>query len=641
MFAGRIVRTAGLAAAALVLGLAAVVSPPSSASAAPEAAAPAEVKDWTGRDPEAEKSAGAQVYRETCASCHDAGVGRAPQRFVLQDMTPEAIHQALTTGAMRPQGMALTAEQKVAVAEYIPGRKLGATNAAASLKMCEGARARFDLGEPPVFSGWGLDAASTHAIPAATSGLTAQNAPRLKLKWAFGFPASQRARSQPALAGGAVLVGNHNGTVYALDRESGCARWAFAAQAEVRTGIVVSPWRGGDARARPLVYFGDIAGNAYAVSLLTGRLAWKVKSDPHPATILTGTPTLHGGTLYVPVSSTEEAFATSPAYACCNFRGSILALDARTGRQKWRTWLVGPARVTGPARSGLDKLGPSGVAVWNSPAVDVKRGQLIFATGDNYSLPATELSDAIVALDLRTGRIKWHYQATAGDAWNVACYTKTSDSCPDEAAPDFDFGAGVVLAPGKDGKDYVLAGQKSGAVYALDPATGKLAWQKRVGHGSAGGGVHFGMAADAGVLFVPMSDRFAMDKDPFPLRPGLFALDVATGDFVWEAPDTDTKCDGSPQCLAGYGGSVTVTGGAVLIGSDTGFLRIYDAGTGKVVWQDQTARDFATVNGIAAKGGSISGGVAPLAYMGTVIVPSGYGFASKLPGNVLLVYGVE
>ena len=639
MFAARLIRAAGLAIAALTLALTASLAPP--ASAAPEAAAPAEVKDWTGRDPAAEKSAGAQVYRETCASCHDAGIGRAPQRFVLQDMTPEAIHQALTTGAMRPQGTALSAEQKVAVAEYLPGRKLGASNAAASLKMCEGTRARFDLGEPPAFTGWGLDNASTHAIPAASSGLTLQNAPRLKLKWAFGFPGSQRARSQPALAGGAILVGNHNGAVYALDRETGCVRWAFAAAAEVRTGIVVSPWRGGDARARPLVYFGDVAGTAYAVELLTGRLAWKVKSDPHPATILTGTPTLHGGTLFVPVSSTEEAFATSPAYACCNFRGSILALDARTGRRKWRTWLVDAPAVQGKSRDGLDKLGPSGVAVWNSPAVDARRGHLIFATGDNYSLPATGLSDAIVALDLKTGRIKWRYQATANDAWNVACYTKTSDSCPDEAAPDFDFGAGVVLAVGKDGKDYVLAGQKSGAVYALDPATGRLAWQKRVGHGSASGGVHFGMAADAGRLFVPVSDRFAMDKDPFPLRPGLFALDVATGDYVWEAPDTATRCDGSPQCLAGYGGSVTVTGGAVLIGSDTGYLRIHDAADGRIVWQDNTARDFATLNGIAAKGGSISGGVAPIAWKGSVIVPSGYGFASKLPGNVLLVYGVE
>ena len=638
MMNNRMARHAAISA--LLIALALLVLPMTALQAAAPVA-PTEIQDWTGREPAAEKSAGAQVYRETCASCHDAGVGRAPQRLVIQDMTPDAIHNALTRGTMRVQGEALSAEQRLAVAEYITGRKLGSSNAAANLKMCSGTSASFDMAEPPALAGWGLDAASTHAIPAEVSGLTSANAPRLKLKWAFGFPNSQRARSQPALAAGAILVGNHNGTVYALDRATGCVRWTYAAAAEVRTGIVVSPWRAGDRAARPLVYFGDVAGRVHAVSLLDGRLVWKRKADLHPAAVITGTPTLHAGTLYIPVSSLEEAFATSPAYACCNFRGSILAVDARSGRPKWRTWLVDAPRVTGPSKSGLDKLGPSGVAVWNSPAIDVKRGQLLFATGDNYSLPATELSDSVVALDLRSGRIKWHYQATAGDAWNVACVYKTSDSCPDEAAPDFDFGAGVVLASGSDGKEYVLAGQKSGAIYALDPASGRLVWQKRIGHGGPSGGIHFGIAADAGRLFVPMSDRFHTGKSQLPLRPGLFALDVASGAMLWEAPDTSIDCKGSPQCLIGYGGAVTLTGGLVLIGSDTGHLRIFDAANGQMVKDIDTAVGFTTVNGVAAKGGSISGGVAPLAYKGSVILPSGYGFASKLPGNVLLVYGVE
>jgi polyvinyl alcohol dehydrogenase (cytochrome) len=620
-----------------LIALAIFVSP----LAAAQADAPAEIPDWTGREPNTEKSMGAEVYRGTCAACHDAGLGRAPQRFVLQDMTPAAVHNALTRGAMRLQGAALSAEQKLAVAEYLTGRKLGGGQAGAQPKLCSAAAARFDMAEPPVLAGWGLDPAGSHAIPAEVSGITPENAPRLKLKWAFAFPDSQRARSQPALAGGAILVGNHNGTVYALDRASGCVRWAYPAQAEVRTGIVVSPWRAGDRAARPLVYFGDTAGMVYAVGLLDGRLAWQRKTDLHPAAVITGTPTLYAGTLYVPVSSVEEAFATNPAYACCNFRGSVLALDGRSGKRRWRTWLVGAPRVQGASKSGLDKLGPSGVAVWNSPLVDVKRGQLIFATGDNYSLPATQLSDSVVALDLRTGRIRWHYQATAGDAWNVACVFKTSDSCPDEAAPDFDFGAGVVLASGTDGRELALAGQKSGEVFALDPATGRLVWRNRVGHGGPSGGIHFGMAAQAGRLFVPMSDRHNTGKSPLPLRPGLFALDVASGAILWEAPDTSTDCKGNPQCLIGYGGSVTATGGTVLIGSDTGELRIFDAATGKLIWRDDTTRVFTTVNGAMAKGGSISGGVAPIAYRGNVIVPSGYGYASKLPGNVLLVYGAE
>jgi len=598
------------------------------------------VKDWTGRDPAAEKTAGAQLYRANCAACHDAGVGRAPQRGNLGDMTPEAIHHALTEGAMKPQGSALSAEQKVQVAEYLSGRKFGASTAEGALNKCTGAAAQFDLREPPVFTGWGLDPAGTHAIPTATSGIDKSNVGRLRLKWAFGAPNSTRMRSRPALAGGAVLVGNHNGSVYALDRATGCVRWAFPASSEVRTGIVVSPWRAGDASARPLVHFGDVSGNVYAVDLLTGAQAWKIKADAHPATIITGTPTLWRGTLYVPVSSNEEAFATHPGYNCCSFRGSIVALDGATGREKWRTFLVGQPVTRGTTKDGSDWVGPSGVAVWNSPVIDARRNQLIFATGDNYSLPDTDMSDAIMALDLATGRIKWHYQALAGDAWNVACVVKTSASCPNEQAPDFDFGAGTVLAKGKNGREFVLAGQKSGWVYAIDPDTGRLAWKTRVGRGSPSGGVHFAMAADGGTLFVPITDNFNFGPPDHPASPGIYALDIATGAFVWKQPSPITSC-ATLTCHPGYGGALAATGGMVIAGSDDGHLRFFDAATGKLLREEATAQAFATVNGIPAHGGAISGGVGPIAYKGTVIVPSGYGFASKPNGNVLLVYGVE
>ena len=627
-----------LLAPTFALLLALGVLPLASTGAALPATNTPEVKDWTGRDPALEKTLGAQVYRENCAACHDAGAERAPQRLALGDMTPEAIHGALIDGVMRPQAAALNEEQKVAVSEYLAGRKLGASAAANAANMCQGAAEAFDLSEPPALTGWGLDAESTHSIPAAVSGLDKAGAGRLKLKWAFGFPNSSRARSHPIVAGGAILVGNHNGTVYALDRETGCVRWAYAAQAEVRTGIVVSPWSAGDRNPRPLVFFGDIKGNAYAVNLLDGTLAWKMRADPHPATIITGTPTLYRDVLYVPVSSLEEAFATSPGYVCCSFRGSVVALDSRTGAEKWRTWLVDPPKKQGTSKAGLDKLGPSGVAVWNSPSIDPARGQLYVATGDNYSLPATGMSDAILALDLATGRINWHYQALADDAWNVACVTKTSDSCPDEDAPDFDFGAGTVLAKDKDGRQLLMAGQKSGWVYAFNPANGKLAWKTRVGRGSPAGGVHFGMAAENGLLFVPISDNTFYGPADHPPSPGLHALDIATGRIVWKVAST-IKCD-TIQCAPGYGGSVTATAGMVIAGDDDGLLRVFDAADGKVLWEADTKPGIATVNGVAAHGGAISGGVAPIAYKGNLIVASGYGYASKKPGNLLLVYEV-
>jgi polyvinyl alcohol dehydrogenase (cytochrome) len=596
-------------------------------------------QDWTGARPD-DSSPGAAVWRDNCASCHATGAERAPAQRYLADMTPSTIHRALTQGVMRAQGEALSADQKIAVAEYLTGRKLVAA-AAAPANRCTGYAARFDFNEPPAFTGWGLDPASTHAIATEAAGLSRANVGRLKLKWAYGFADSSRVRSHPALAGGAILIGAHDGSVVALDRATGCERWRFAADAEVRTAIVVGPWRKGDARARPLAWFGDVVGNVYAIDARTGAPVWKIAADSHPATTITGAPTLHGNTLYVPVSSLEEASAFTAGYACCSFRGSVVALDARTGRERWRTWLVGKAKVQSATPAGVDRLGPSGVAVWNSPAIDLRRGQLIVATGDNYSQPDTELSDSVVAMDLRTGRIRWHYQATARDAWNVACIQPGNPNCPEDAGPDFDFGAGTLIAKGANGREYVLAGQKSGWAYALDPATGKLAWKTRVGAGGMAGGIYFGMAAQGGRLYVPVSDRPDGKDHGMPPQPGLYALDIATGQFAWKAPSANVCPPGNRACVPGLGGAISATPELVLAGSDDGHMRIHDAASGAVLWDIDTTRDWPTVNGVPAKGGAISGGVAPIAWQGQLIVPSGYGFGSKLPGNALLVFEAE
>jgi polyvinyl alcohol dehydrogenase (cytochrome) len=560
-------------------------SPPRAADAAPSILSPT--------DP---FPVGGKVYRENCASCHDMGVGRAPQEIILSYMTPAAIHAALTTGVMREQASNLTEEQKIAVAEHLSKRAFTAQTQPAPLKMCEGNRARFDLGKPPAFSSWGLDPASTHAIGTDSAGLDRKNVDKLKLKWAFGFEGANRARSQPAIAGGALFVGAQDGSVFALNRETGCVRWRYKASAEVRTGIIVSPWRAGDSKARPLAYFGDWAGSAYAVNARTGDLVWKIKADEHPATVLTGTPSLYRDTLYVPVSSLEEATAAAPSYPCCSFRGSILALDAATGRVKWRTWLVEEPKVLGKNDKGVDRLGPSGVPVWSSPAIDARRNQLYIATGDNYTEPASELSDSIVAINLATGKINWHYQALAGDIWNVGCVAPVPSNCPSKSGPDFDFGAGAVLAKAKGGSEFVLAGQKGGIVYGVDPDTGKLVWHTRVGRGGMGGGIHFGLAAMDDHAYVPVTDMPDGQPSKFPASPGIYALDVATGDFIWKAPAPDS-CADKKLCLSGYSGAISVTPELVLAGSDDAHIRIFDAVTGKVLWDMDTDRDFATVNG--------------------------------------------
>jgi polyvinyl alcohol dehydrogenase (cytochrome) len=583
---------------------------------------------------------GEMVYRRSCARCHDRGIARAPQPVVLSYMTPEAIYRVLTEGAMSSQGSLLTDDKKIAVAQHITNREMGSAENKPALNMCEGEHANFDRSQIPPFANWGLDKQGTHGIASDVAGIGRGNAGKLRLKWAFGFYGANRARSQVALGGGAIFVGAQDGAVYALDRETGCVRWSFTASAEVRTGIVLDSWEQGDENANPLAYFGDFSGNAYAVEAFTGKVVWKVEADRHPAAVLTGTPSLHEGTLYVPVSSLEEASAASPSYKCCSFRGSILALEAATGKEKWRSWLVSEPVSQSPEADGTQFLGPSGVAAWTAPAIDEQRGLLYVTTGDNYSNPATELSDALVALDLETGAIRWHNQVTQGDAWNVACYTRTGN-CPEGAGPDYDFGAAPLLAAGKDGKQYILAGQKSGIAYAFDPDTHELVRQIRLGRGGAAGGIHFGIAAADGRLFVPVSDLPTGEPNDFPLSPGVYALDIASFERLWDAPSPEDACADRKQCIKGYAAAITATPELVFAGSDDGHLRIFDAATGEVLWDFDAVREFETVNGVAARGGAFSGGSAPVAEGGQLIVPSGYGFASKMPGNVLLVFEAE
>ncbi|MDG2003221.1 MAG: PQQ-binding-like beta-propeller repeat protein [Novosphingobium sp.] len=589
-----------------------------------------------------EFAAGEAIYGQQCASCHDGGDPRAPSRFVLQQMRPDHIRQQLIDGTMQAQGSALADDEKTEVAEYLSARKIGAETASAAPKMCKGGATQFDMDAPPAFAGWGLDPANSHSLSNEQAGITRANVGSLKLKWAFGLPETSRVRSQPSFAGGSLMFGTPTGTVYALDEETGCVRWTFAADAEVRTSVVVAPWQAGDQAAAPLAYFGDLVGNVYAVEAATGKPVWKISGDEHPAARVTGSPVFAGGTLFVVFSSFEESSTTNPFYPCCTFRGSVLALDPATGAEKWRRFLIEEPVPTGTSENGTAMHGPAGAPVWAVPAYDEARGQLYIATGNNYASPTTDMSNAVLALNAATGAIKWSYQATEGDAWNVACvFKQMSPSCPEEDGPDFDFGSGPVLAKDRTGRELVLAGQKAGFAYALDPDTGKLAWKKRIGRGGVSGGILFGIAAANGVVFVPVSDMPDGKDHGFPDSPGLYAVDIASGTTVWSAI-TPGDCGGDRKdCQGGHSGAVMATPELVIAGADDAYLRIHDAADGKVLWSFDTMRDFNTVNGVAARGGAISGAAAPIALNGKLYVSSGYGFASKMGGNALLVFEVE
>lgn len=596
-----------------------------------------------GRDAFAdpEKMPGAPLYQENCAGCHQGGVYKAPHRTWLEMMTPSMLFSAMNDGMMQAQAAHLSREQRQQIAEYLSRQKLDSAAADPMPPRCEGSAARFDMDRPPAPVGWGHD--TSRFVPAATAGLTAAEVPKLRLKWAFAFPNAMRARSQPAIGLGAVFVGSKDGTVYAFDLDTGCVRWTYQAKAEVRTAIILDSWAKGQAPARPLLYFGDVLARAYALDMRTGAEVWVTKVDDHSSATITGSPALHADRLYVPVSSLEVTAPADPAYPCCTFRGAVAALDAATGQPVWKSHTI-PEEPTeqGKTSVGTPILGPSGAPVWNSPAVDAARGLLYVGSGENYASPADGNSDALMAFDLKTGQRRWLRQTVANDAWNVACMMGDHPSCPKERGPDLDYAASPILAALPGGGQVLLGGQKSGVVHGVDPDTGALRWSTRVGRGGVQGGVHFGMAAEGARLYVPIYDMAnARDgsKPTDPPRPGLYAIDAASGKLLWSHPAEDV-CGGREFCDPGITAAITAMPGVVFAGHSDGWVRAYDGATGKIVWRFDTTQPVKAVNGVEARGGSMSG-PGPAIGDGHVVLNSGYGLYFKMPGNALLVFAPE
>lgn len=586
---------------------------------------------------------GAEVYDRACTLCHDSGMPKAPSKGMLGFMSTSAIFHALTEGVMAPRVSHVSRAEKQAVAEYLTGRSLDLAAEQAAFLLCEGPAAEFDINQPPKATGWGVTPDNKNVYSSAITRIDAENISGLTLKWAFGFPDAVRARSQPVVAGGAVIVGSQDGRVFSLDKETGCVRWVYRARAEVRTAIIMSPWKAGDDSASPAVFFGDYLGNVYSVDARSGKLRWQVRPDDHSNATITGSPTLYKNRLYVPVSSLEVVSAADPNYGCCTFRGSVVALDAQSGDRLWKTYTIAEKPVAqGKNTQGVTVYGASGAPVWNSPTIDSARQQLLVGTGENYSSPASATSDSILAMDLESGVINWVFQATKGDAWNASCEVKNSANCPKEKGPDYDFGAATILATASDGRDYVLAGQKSGVVWALDPKNGRLRWSKQVSKGGLNGGVHFGMAATGDTLFVPISDaQTSLNHAARIPNPGVFALDIKTGEYVWKWQAVTDICGDRKYCMPGNGAAISATAELVFVGSLDGYIRVHDVATGKVVWQFDTAREFATVNGEIAKGGAIEGGATAVLDGGMMFLNSGYFFNPYMPGNLFLAFELK
>jgi polyvinyl alcohol dehydrogenase (cytochrome) len=600
---------------------------------------------------------GAALFSANCSGCHSGDDARAPSPDVLHARSPQAILDALTAGSMKYQGLALSGEERRAIAEYLTGRRLRAAlsgstigNCSPSTRLGTGPSTRLRAGRSlppgdpragPLWNGWGPAIDNTHFQPGEQAGLTAAQVPRLHLKWAFGFPDATSAWAQPTIAGGRLYVGSQNGTVYALDAASGCVVWTFAAQGGVRASISIGPrLRSRESRASfgapgYVAYFSDQKGFVYALDAASGRQLWTRKVDDHPLVRLTGSPALYERRLYVPTSSYEEG-GKPPGYACCTFRGSIVALDAATGDVVWKSYTIAEEpRLLRAFADGTELRGPSGGAIWSAPTIDVKRGALYVGVGNTYSGAAQRTTDAVLAFDLKSGRMRWARQMAPATPDVFGC-TPGDVNCGERAGPDFDFGASPVLATLADGRDLIVAGQKSGVAYALDPDNkGEQVWRYRAGGGSGLGGIQWGIAVDRERVYIPVAEIYN------PTPGGLHAVDLATGARVWYAPPPPPACGKlSRACSGALFSAVTAIPGVVFSPSNDGAIRAHSTTDGRVVWTFDTNREFTAINGLRAKGGSMNG-PAPVVAGGMVYVSSGYGVFGLRPGNVLLGFGVD
>ena len=585
-------------------------------------------------------ASGEGIYKQYCASCHDQITPRIPPRAALQKLPAARILRTLDFGVMMNVAYPIRRPEREAVARFL-GTAADET-AASPGAFCRADR-RILSGSSAGWTGWSPTQANTRFQSREVGGLTGADMGRLELKWAFGFQGDITAFAAPTIINGTLFVGSASGTVHALDAGSGCLHWVYQANGPVRSAPVIA-----EDGARRMLLFGDQIGWFYALDARTGAQVWRRRVEDHEATRLTASPAVHNGVVFVPAASWEETRAIDPKYPCCTFRGSVSALRVRDGGEVWKRYLVDPPRKTGATSVGTETLGPSGAGIWSTPTIDSARGVLYVTTGDNYSHPATATSDAVVALDLKSGAIVWLQQTTPNDVYNSAC-GRQGTNCPSDSGPDHDYGAAAMLLRTAAGRDVLVAGQKSGVVYALDPdQRGRILWQARVGNGGVNGGVQWGMASDGRNVYASVSDVGRLPAVPNapplgdamfdPMRGGgLTALRLEDGQRVWFA--APRACDPPrPGCSPAQPGALTAIPGAVLSGSMDGHIRAFSTDDGRVLWDVDTVKAYTTVNGMEAKGGSLDG-AGPVVAGGMVFVNSGYPRFGGVPGNVLLAFG--
>jgi len=585
---------------------------------------------------------GEAVYLANCSICHDRSVARAAPLDALRAMSARAVLQAVTSGPMQPQAESLTDAERRLVAEFIAGKAI-ADEVVAEAPRCSDGPAGFSPVPGSSWNGWGAGLTNARFQPTAKAGVTADNVSKLELRWAFGVPGAAVMYGQPTVVGGRVFIGTARSRVHSLDAKTGCSYWSFDTSAAVRSAPVL-----GRIADRNVVFFGDRRAYVYALDARTGELLWRTLADEQARSRITGGITLYKGRLFVPITGGEEGPSLSPDYECCKQRGAVVALDAKDGSIVWHTYSIpDEAKPRGKNSSGTRNWGPSGAGVWCAPTVDEKLNLIYVGTGDNHSTPASETSDAVMALDVDTGEVAWIHQFTPGDAFNISCIPGYGDiaNCPDPEGPDADVANSPILVEMPSGRRLLLVGQKSGEIHAIDLEDREVAWTHRIGKGGYVGGVQWGPATDGEAVYVALSD-LTSERVPGPdgktvprvsstIGGGLWAFKISTGQEIWAAPPAECPPD-RKGCSPAQSAAVSVVPGVVFSGAVDGHLRGYSTKDGSVIWDYDTVREYETVNGVPGRGGALNA-AGPTIVDGMLFVNSGYG---SIPGNVLLAFGL-
>ena len=576
------------------------------------------------------------TYQQSCGTCHGTqgtvtDGKKAPSIGELQDFSPERVYAVLNGGSVAAHASLATFSdlQKRQFAEFLSGRPMNSA-AGDSKSMTNRCTSNPTLANPasgPSWNGWSPRTSNARFQTAANAGLTAQQVPNLKLKWAFGVPNATEMYSQPTIVSGRVFFGSDAAWLYSLDAKTGCIYWSFGADAGIRATPVIAPITG-QGSTQYAVYFTDVLTRVYAVDAQTGKLLWKTKAGEHPRAKSSNGVAVADGKVFAGFSSMETTTGAVATYECCSFRGHVAALDANTGKKLWTTFVIAEEpKPRGKNAQGVTLYGPSGGSVWNVPTVDTKRKRVYVGTGNAYTFPAAVGTDSVIAMDMDTGKIVWQHQEVKGDAFinNCSATSRGGDNCPETLGPDYDFGgSSMILHTLADGRDILVAGSKGGFAMAFDlDKNGAVLWKTNLAERppNAAGLIVFGGAADDQTAYYGLNQNGAV----------VAAVNLADGSRKWtSAPIAGAR---------GIAAANTLIPGVVFSHASDGTLRAMSTGDGKLLFEYATAKEFQTVNEVPARGAAF-GQSGSTIVGGMLFIGSGYNGQGS-GGNVMLAFGLE